>query len=213
MLSSDRLNRAVVRLRSERPADWRDELDSLETERVRGRSVRLKHASISELSALVVLLEERPTGDRATFHDAVWRRIALRRRLRLTNDSCYGKPQNPACRCGAQGLDALTDDELQPMTLMQARARVQALAKERHQRTPRPRKPKPKPASLPTGATLATRLAEMPPGHLQSPPQPPQPPAETSEPPPLPRPRSRPVHRSPKWYDEDERRSILDYKF
>ena len=154
MLNRDRLARAVVRLRSERPADWRDELDALDTSldtgrRVGGRSLvgrsrRLKYASISELSALVVLLEERPTGERATFHDAVWRRIALRRRLRLTNDSCYGKPVNAACRCGEEGLDALTDGELQPMTLMEARARVKELAKERHQRAPQPRKLRPK---------------------------------------------------------------------
>jgi hypothetical protein len=159
MLDRNRLARAVIRLRSERPSDWRDELDLLETERVRGRSVRLKHASITELSALVVLLEERPTGDRATFHDRVWRRIALRRRLRLANDSCYGKPVNAACRCGEEGLDALTDGELQPLTLMEARARVLELAKERHQRAPRPRKVKPKAAApFPSESELESLL-------------------------------------------------------
>jgi hypothetical protein len=165
MLSRERLARDVVRLRSERPADWRDELDALDTtpdtgRRAGGKPVvertrRLKYATVSELSALEVLLEERPTGDRATFHDAVWRRIALRRRLRLTNDSCYGQPANAACSCGAEGLDALTDAELEPLNIMQARSRILVLAKERHQREPRPRKLKPNAAALPpeTAAT------------------------------------------------------------
>jgi hypothetical protein len=64
VLSSDRLARAVVRLRSERPADWRDELDALNTTRMR----RLKHASVSELSALSVSSKSGPKaiGPRST---------------------------------------------------------------------------------------------------------------------------------------------------
>jgi hypothetical protein len=151
MLSSDRLNRAVVKLRSERPADWRDELESINSERkgASGRLHRLKYATISEVSALCVVLKEvgSLSNAEADYRERFWRRLALRRRLKLASDDCYGKPPNPACKCGGEAIDALADDELEPLNLMQARARVLGLAKERHQRAPQPRKLKPKAAA------------------------------------------------------------------
>jgi hypothetical protein len=215
MLDRERLARAFAKLHSERPSAWRDELPELDALPTRGPFRRLKYATMTEVFALAVVLKDvgSLTNAEAEYRERFWRRLALRRRLKLASDDCYGKPPNPACKCGGEAIDALPDDELGPLNLMQARARVLVLAKEKHQRTPQPRKPKPKPASLPTGNTAATPLAEMPPGHLHSPPQPRQPSPETSEPPPSPQPRPRPVKRTSKWFDEDERRSITDYIF
>jgi hypothetical protein len=213
MLDSKRLTLAVARLRSEKPAHWRDELESINSEKRPGlnRSHRLKHATVTEISALCVVLKEvgSLSNAEAEYSDRFWRRLALRRRLRIANDDCLGKPQNPACRCNGEAVDALTDAELVPLNLMEARARVLTLAKERHMRVPRPKRPR----KLSPRADKPAPAREMPAGAAQSPPEPPQPSTETPEPPPSPQPRARPVRRTPKWFDEDERGSIIDRIF
>jgi hypothetical protein len=142
-------------------------------------------------------------------------RVDTRRRLGLPPVDCTARKPGD-CRCLTS---ALTEFQLFGKGLGDAGDAMPGLAKvtkkellarssAHHKETRRwlkPRQTKPKPIAAP--------LDQMPAEVAQSPPQPPQPSAEASEPPPSPKPRRRPVHRTSKWYDEDERRSILDYEF
>jgi hypothetical protein len=156
----ERLRRAAAKLRSDRPADWRQELegDLLEL---------LEHATIPELSATDALLAD----DRSEAAEQIWRRIALRKRLGLEHEECY-RPADYAkraeamyaihaetgeypaydslgnCQCLSDAVDAFTDDNLGQLDAKAASAQVVREAKRQHKNLPRRRRrkiAKPKP--------------------------------------------------------------------
>jgi hypothetical protein len=127
-------------------------------------------------------------------------RVDCRRRLGLPAVDCTArKPRD--CRCltaALTELEVFASPGLAKVTKKELLARSSML----HKATPK-QKPKPKPAT-------AHPLAQMPAEASQSPQKPPPQSPEASPPP---RPRSRPVKRTPKWFDEDDRGSIIDKIF
>jgi hypothetical protein len=170
----------------------------------------LKDCTRVDLDSLAVGTEVDPDTVDPVMVRVVRERIEARRRLSLPPVDCTARKPGE-CRCLTAALiefqlfgKGLGDaDDASPGLAEVTKKELFARSSMLHKATPK-RKPTP---------AIPRPLAQMPPGHLQSPPEPPQPSTDTSEPPPSPQPRPRPVRRTPKWFDEDERRSILDYKF
>jgi hypothetical protein len=134
-------------------------------------------------------------------------RVKTRRRLALPHVDCTARKPGD-CRCLTA---ALIEYELfaVPGLAKVSKAEVLARSSKLHSEHSKRNKPKLKPKPLPRPDVSP----EMPAGRAQAAPEPPKPSPDTSEPPPTPQPRFRPVRRTPKWFDEDERGSIIDRIF
>jgi hypothetical protein len=130
-------------------------------------------------------------------------RVDCRRRLGLPAVDCTArKPRDCQCLTNALvELEVFASPGLAKVTKKELLARSSML----HKATPK-QKPKPKPA-------IARLLAQMPAEASQSPQEPPPQSPEAPPPSPPPPPRRQPVKRTPKWFDEDDRGSIIDRIF
>ncbi|MEK6275523.1 MAG: hypothetical protein AABM30_09315 [Actinomycetota bacterium] len=162
-----------------------------------------KDATSVELRALV---ESAKVAKTETADPVITRwvraRVETRRRLGLPAVDCTARRPGD-CNCLTAALseiEAFASPGLANVTKKELLARSSMLHKTARKKRSRPKRPD------------ADALAQLPAGVAQSPPQPPQPSPEAPEPPPSPQPRVRPVHRSPKWYDDDEG-SIIDRIF
>ena len=164
----------------------------------------------TDLRSLVYVLkaaeEDGTSADANPFMALLRARIDARRRLGLPHVDCTARKPGDCCCLTATLTEYqfLAGPELAKVT----KAEVLAQSSRHHSEHSKRHKPKPKPKPA-TPRPLAQMPAEA--AHM-APELPPQSP-EAPPPSPPPRPRSRPVERTPKWFDEDERGSIIDRIF